>query len=159
MKTVKNYIFVFIGFGLFSCASLEEPIELVSYNGSSIKQFTGQLVQFTASFEAKNKLWVPIKMKPGSFEIFVDQQKIGNLYIDEPVKLSAFKESELKIPMRLIPEPGFMTQLYQSAKKTEVQTKISGYPKVGVFFIYKTVPISKETKLQPAQFMPNLPIF
>jgi hypothetical protein len=159
MKTLKNTFFVLLGFALFSCASLEEPIELVSYNGSSIKQFTGQLVQFTASFEVKNNLWVPIKMKPGSFEIFVDQQKIGNLYIDEPIKLKAFKASELQIPARIIPEPGFMTQLYQSAKKQDVQTKISGYPKVGVFFIYKTVPISKETKLQPAQFMPNLPIF
>jgi len=159
MMPVKNFLFVCLGFALFSCASLEEPIEMVSYDGSSIQQFSGQLVQFSASFHVKNKLWVPVKMKPGSFEIFVDQQKIGNLYIDQPVKLKAFKESELKIPMRLIPEPGFMTNLYKSAKKMEVQTKLSGYPRVGVFFIYKTVTVSKETKLQPSQFIPNLPIF
>jgi hypothetical protein len=156
---MKTAFFLLLGFVLFSCASLEEPVQMVSYKGSSIQQFTGQLVQFTASFELKNNLWVPIKMKPASFEIFVDQQKIGNLYIDQPVKLKAFKKTDIKIPARIIPEPGFMTQLYQSAKKPDVQTKISGYPKVGVFFIYKTVPISKETKLQPAQFMPNLPIF
>ena len=159
MKTVKYFLFLLLSCTLLSCASLEEPIELVSYNGSSIQQFSGQVVQFTANFEVKNKLWVPIKMKPSSFEIFVDQQKIGNLYIDAPIKLKALKENDLKIPARIIPEPGFMTQLYQSAKKAEVQTKISGYPKVGVFFIYKTLPVSKETKLQPAQFLPNLPIF
>lgn len=159
MKTLKYYLFFWLGFLLVSCASLEDPIEFVSYDGSSVQQFTGQLVQFSANFHVRNKLWVPVKMKPGSFEIFVDQQKIGNLYIDQTIKLKAFKTDELKVPLRLIPEPGFMTNLYKSAKKPEVQTKISGYPTVGVFFIYKTLPISKETKLQPSQFIPNLPLF
>jgi LEA14-like dessication related protein len=155
----KKCLFIALGFVLFSCASLEEPIELVSYDGSQIKQFTGQVVEFKAGFHVQNKLFVPVKMKPGSFEIFVDQQKIGTLYLDQAVKLKAHKETELQVPLRLIPEPGFMTTLYKSAKKTEVLTKISGYPKVGVFFIYKTVPISKEANIQPQQFIPNLPIF
>lgn len=155
----KQLLFISLALLLFSCASLEEPIELVSYDGSEIKQFNGQIVQFSASFHVQNKLFVPVKMKPGSFEIFVEQQKIGNLYLDQPIKLKARKETALKVPLRLIPEPGFMTTLYKSAKKPEVQAKISGYPKVGVFFIYKTLPVSKETTLQPQQFLPNLPVF
>jgi hypothetical protein len=98
-------------------------------------------------------------MKPGSFELFIDQQKVGNLYIDEPVKLKAHRESVIKVPLRVIPEPGFMTTAYKATKKATAQVKISGYPSVGVFFLYKTLPVSKETQIEPAQFIPYFPSF
>jgi hypothetical protein len=109
---------------LFSCKSLEEPIEMISYDGTAMEQFTGQLIKCKAGFHVENKLWVPVKMKPGSFELFIDQQKIGQLYIDEPIKIKAHREAELKVPLRIIPEPGFMTTAYKASKKAMVQVKI-----------------------------------
>jgi LEA14-like dessication related protein len=144
---------------LVSCKSLDEPIEMMSFDGTEMEQFTGQLIKCKAGFHVQNNLWVPVKMKPGSFELFIDQQKVGNLYIDEPVKLKAHRESVLKVPLRVIPEPGFMTTAYKATKKATAQVKISGYPSVGVFFLYKTLPVSKETQIEPAQFIPYFPSF
>ncbi|MEN9744095.1 MAG: hypothetical protein RLZZ65_1900 [Bacteroidota bacterium] len=156
---IQHVFYAILLFTFASCASLEEPIEMISYDGSQVQQFSGQLIQFKAGFHVQNKLPLALKMKPSSFEIFIDQQKVGNLYVDEPIKLKALKENNLTVPMHIVPEPGFMTLLYKSAKQNEVNVKISGYPKVGVLFLYKTQPVSKDTKLQPAQFLPNLPIF
>ena len=144
---------------LVSCKSLDEPIEMMSFDGTEMEQFTGQLIKCKAGFHVQNNLWVPVKMKPGSFELFIDQQKVGNLYIDEPVKLKAHRESVLNVPLRVIPEPGFMTTAYKATKKATAQVKISGYPSVGVFFLYKTLPVSKETQIEPAQFIPYFPSF
>ena len=144
---------------LVSCKSLDEPLEMMSFDGTEMEQFTGQLIKCKAGFHVQNNLWVPVKMKPGSFELFIDQQKVGNLYIDEPVKLKAHRESVLNVPLRVIPEPGFMTTAYKATKKATAQVKISGYPSVGVFFLYKTLPVSKETQIEPAQFIPYFPSF
>ena len=150
---------LFILLTLVACKSIQEPIELISFDGTQIEQFSGQLVKFKASFHIQNKLWVPVKMKPGSFELFVDQQKIGNLYLDSSIKIRGHRESELTVPMRMIPEPGFITTVYKAAKKPIANVKISGFPKAGVLFIYKTFPISKEAQIEPAQFIPFIPTF
>jgi LEA14-like dessication related protein len=144
---------------LVACKSLEEPIEMISYDGTEMEQFTGQLIKCKVGFHVENKLWVPVKMKPGSFELFIDQQKVGQLYIDAPIKIKAHREAELKVPLRIIPEPGFMTTAYKASKKAVVQVKISGYPSVGVWFLYKSLPVSKETQIAPAQFIPYFPTF
>jgi hypothetical protein len=52
-----------------------------------------------------------------------------------------------------------MTTAYKASKKAMVQVKISGYPTVGVLFLYKSLPISKETQIEPAQFIPYFPTF
>lgn len=156
---MKQLLLLIVLFLLASCKSLEEPIELVSYDGSEIEQFSGQLVKFKAGFHVQNNLWLPVKLKPGSFELFIDQQKIGNLYLDEPLRLKAHKETVLKVPLRIIPEPGFITTAYKATKKSTASVKISGYPKVGTLFLYKTLPISKEAQIEPAQFIPYIPTF
>lgn len=156
---MKNFFYLVCLLTLVGCKSLEEPVELISFDGTQMEQFSGQLVRFKANFHIQNNLWIPVKMKPGSFEVFVDQQKIGNLYIDESIKIRGRRESELTIPLRLIPEPGFMTIAYKAAKKPIANVKISGYPKAGAFFIYKTFPVSKETQIEPTQFIPYIPTF
>lgn len=156
---MKQFLIIASIFALFSCKSLEEPVEMISYDGLQMEQFSGQLVKCKASFHVENKLWLPIKMKPGSFEVFIDQQKIGDLYIDEPVKLRAHRVNELTLPLHLNPEPGFMVTAYKAAKKPTANVKLSGYPKVGVLFLYKTFPVSKESQIQPAQFIPYIPTF
>ena len=135
---MKIGIYLFILLTLVACKSIQEPVELISFDGTQIEQFSGQLVKFKASFHIQNKLWVPVKMKPGSFEVFIDQQKIGDLYLDTLIKIRGHRESELTVPLRMIPEPGFMATAYKAAKKPIANVKISGFPKAGVLFIYKS---------------------
>ena len=156
---MKIGIYLFILLTLVACKSIQEPVELISFDGTQIEQFSGQLVKFKASFHVQNKLWIPVKMKPGSFELFVDQQKIGDLYLDTPIKIRGHRDSELMVPLRMIPEPGFIATAYKAAKKPIANVKISGFPKAGVLFIYKTFPISKEAQIEPAQFIPYIPTF
>ena len=156
---MKIGIYLFILLSLVACKSIQEPVELISFDGTQIEQFSGQLVKFKASFHIQNKLWVPVKMKPGSFEVFIDQQKIGDLYLDTLIKIRGHRETELTVPLRMIPEPGFIATAYKAAKKPIANVKISGFPKAGVLFIYKSFPISKEAQIEPAQFIPFIPTF
>ena len=156
---MKIGIYQFILLTLVACKSIQEPVELISFDGTQIEQFSGQLVKFKASFHIQNKLWVPVKMKPGSFEVFIDQQKIGDLYLDTLIKIRGHRETELTVPLRMIPEPGFIATAYKAAKKPIANVKISGFPKAGVLFIYKSFTISKEAQIEPAQFIPFIPTF
>jgi hypothetical protein len=156
---MKIGIYLFILLTLVACKSIQEPVELISFDGTQIEQFSGQLVKFKASFHIQNKLWVPVKMKPGSFEVFIDQQEIGDLYLDTLIKIRGHRETELTVPLRMIPEPGFIATAYKAAKKPIANVKISGFPKAGVLFIYKSFPISKEAQIEPAQFIPFIPTF
>ena len=156
---MKIGIYLFILLTLVACKSIHEPVELISFDGTQIEQFSGQLVKFKASFHIQNKLWVPVKMKPGSFEVFIDQQKIGDLYLDTLIKIRGHRVTELTVPLRMIPEPGFIATAYKAANKPIANVKISGFPKAGVLFIYKSFPISKEAQIEPAQFIPFIPTF
>ena len=157
MRKIIYLSLVFLG--LFACKSIEEPIEYISYDGSSVELFSGQLIKVKAGFHVENKLWVPLKMKPGSFELFIDQQKIGDLYIDSTVKLKAHSQSALKVPLRIVPEPGFITIDYKATKKPVANIKISGYPKIGTAFVYKTSRFSIERQFETSQFTPYFPSF
>ena len=156
---MRALLYIFVALSFASCKSLEDPIEMVSFDGTQMEQFSGQLVKFKANFHVENKLWLPVKMKPGSFEVFVGQQKVGDLFLDEPLKLRAHRINQLTVPLHLNPEPGFIVTAYKAAKQPTTTLKISGYPKVGMLFLYKTFPISKETQIEPAKFVPYIPTF
>lgn len=155
-----KYVFYFtLIYTLAACKTLEEPIEITSFEGSQIDLFSGQLIQLKVGFRVQNKLWLPIKLAPSAFELFIDDQKIGNVYLDSLIKLKAHKESSLNFPLRIIPEPGFVTTAYKATKKPVVSFKITGYPKVGTMFIYKSIPFSKESQVETTQFTPYFPPF
>lgn len=156
---MKRIFYLSLIFTLVACKTLEEPIEIISYEGSQIELFSGQLIKLKVGFRVQNKLWLPIKLAPSAYELFIDDQKIGNIYLDSLIKLKAHKENNLNFPIRIIPEPGFVTTAYKATKKPVVSFKITGYPKLGTMFIYKAIPFSKESQVETTQFQPYFPSF
>mgnify|MGYP006169563499 CR=1 FL=1 len=85
---MKTLSFLFLLFLFSSCASFEDPVEVVSYD---MKMENINLDEATLRFNmtVHNYTWTPIKIKPSTLEIFVDGEKLGDMYLDEKIRLKS----------------------------------------------------------------------
>ena len=92
MKTL-SFLFFFVL--VTSCASFEDPVEFVSYDGSNLEMLNMDEAAFRIQSTVHNNTGLPIKIKPSMLEVYVDGKKWGDLYLDEKIRLKPKKDNEL----------------------------------------------------------------
>jgi hypothetical protein len=150
MKVI-NILLLFI---VCSCASIDEPIEFVSYDGIEMKGASAKQVDFNLNVTVKNNLWLPVKVKPSAFAIEIDQQKIGQLSFDDKVKMRARKNTNISLPVHLVFEDGaFMNVMAQMMKETAI-VHFTGDLHTKLLCVPKTVPLDFSKSFSPNTFNP-----
>jgi hypothetical protein len=79
-----------------SCATFEDPIELVS---NTMKMENLNLNEAALRFNTiiHNNTWTPIKIKPSTLELFVDGEKLGDVYLDDKIRLKSKEKNKPNI--------------------------------------------------------------
>lgn len=129
---------------LSSCANFEEP-EFISSSGLKLEKMDGQVINFTAGAKVYNPNWFGIKIKPSHVEIYVEDQLMGNVFLEKKVKLKAKRESDLVFKLRGELEDGAMITALKYSRKDNVAVRIKGKVKGGVWIFSKKMEID-ETK-------------
>lgn len=153
MKSL-SIIFLFL---ICSCSSMEDSIEFVSYDGFEMKQAGSKQLEFNVKITVKNNLFVPVKMKPSTFDFGLDQESLGLVSTVETVKIKAHKKTELVIPVQLKLENGSFLNLMSYTQKESAKLHLNGDARAKVLFVSKNVPVNLTKTFSPKSFNPFPP--
>ena len=152
---MKTTSFLFLLFLFASCASFEDPIEVISNN---MKMENLNLDEATLRFNSTlhNNTWTPIKIKPSTLEVFVDGEKLGELYIDEKIHLKAKKDTEVNTLLHVKFADGILGKLIRYRFKETAQLELRGKVKTGLLFVPVKIPVNYSKTISPKTLNLNL---
>lgn len=125
-----------------SCASLQMP-ELKGEEHFNIEKIDGQNVDISAGGKIYNGNWFALKVKPSEFDLYVEGEYLGKLALNKKIKLKSKQETMIDSDLTVNLEKGAMFILMRNASKEQVQVRLSGKVRAGVWFFTKKVEINE----------------
>jgi LEA14-like dessication related protein len=152
---MKTLSFLFLLFFFSSCATFEDPIELVS---NTMKMENLNLNEAALRFNTTihNNTWTPIKIKPSTLELFVDGEKLGDLYIDEKIRLKSKKDTDVNTLVYVKFADGILGKLIRYRFKDTAQLEVRGKVKTGLLFVPVKIPVNYTKTIFPKTLNLNL---
>ena len=152
---MKTTSFLFLLFLFSSCATFEDPIELVN---NTMKMENLNLNEAALRFNTTihNNTWMPIKIKPSTLELFVDGEKLGDLYINEKIRLKSKNDSEVNTLVHVKFADGILGKLIRYRFKETAQLELRGKVKTGLLFVPVKIPVNYTKTISPKTLNLNL---
>ena len=152
---MKTLSFLFLLFLLSSCASFEDPVEVVSYD---MKMENLNLDEAALRFNTiiHNNTWTPIKIRPSTLELYVDGEKLGDVYLDEKIRLKSKKDNDVNTLVHVKFADGILGKLIRYRFKETAQLELKGKVKTGLLFIPFRVPVNYTKSISPKNLNLNL---
>ena len=152
---MKTPSFLFLLFLFSSCATFEDPIELVS-NSMNMENLNLDEAALRFNTTIHNNTWTPIKIKPSTLELFVDGEKLGDLYIDEKIRLKSKKDTEVNTLVHVKFADGILGKLIRYRFKETAQLELRGKVKTGLLFVPVKIPVNYSKTISPKTLNLNL---
>ena len=137
-------------FFLASCA-FHTP-EFRGDENFKLEKIDGKTIQFNAGAKVYNGNWFGVKIKPSMLDLYVEDQFIGKVHLDKKVKMKSKRETDLSAPFTAQLEDGAMLKLLKHATKSEINVRLRGKVKAGVFIFSKKFEMD-ETKTIPGNVL------
>jgi LEA14-like dessication related protein len=152
MKTLSFLLFLFL---FSSCATFEDPVEVVSYD---MKMENLNLDEAALRFNTTihNNTWTPIKIKPSTLELYVDGEKLGDVYLDEKIRLKSNKDNEVNTLVYVKFADGILGKLIRYRFKETAQLELRGKVKTGLLFVPIKIPVNYSKVISPKNLNLNL---
>lgn len=142
-------ILLFLG----SCA-IEAP-EFIGSEGFKMEKMDGKEIRFTAGVKVNNPNWFGIKIKKSAVDVYVEDQLMGQVQLEKKVKMKAKRESTLTMPLKATLEDGAMITMMRYASKENVNIRIKGKVKGGVWIFSKKIEIDEKRQISGKNLSPN----
>ena len=152
---MKTLSFLFLLFFFSACATFEDPIELVS-NTMKMENLNLNEAALRFNTTVHNNTWTPIKIKPSTLELFVDGEKLGDLYIDEKIRLKSKKDTEVNTLVHIKFADGILGKLIRYRFKETAQLEVRGKVKTGLLFVPVKIPVNYTKTISPKTLNLNL---
>lgn len=94
-------------------------------------------IKCIATAKVYNENWFGVKVKPSNLEVYADGDIIGTIRLDKKVKLKRKSETTLEAPLTLTLAEGSVGNLMNLAFKGDVEVKMKGKVKAGIFIFSK----------------------
>lgn len=152
MKTLSFLLFLFL---FSSCATFEDPVEVVSYD---MKMENLNLDEAALRFNTTihNNTWTPIKIRPSTLELYVDGEKLGDVYLDEKIRLKSNKDNEVNALVHVKFADGILGKLIRYRFKETAQLELRGKVKTGLLFVPIKIPVNYSKVISPKNLNLNL---
>jgi LEA14-like dessication related protein len=152
MKTLSFLLFLFL---FSSCATFEDPVEVVSYD---MKMENLNLDEAALRFNTTihNNTWTPIKIRPSTLELYVDGEKLGDVYLDEKIRLKSNKDNEVNTLVYVKFADGILGKLIRYRFKETAQLELRGKVKTGLLFVPIKIPVNYSKVISPKNLNLNL---
>ena len=123
---------------MFTSCTFYEP-ELIGEESFKMEKLEGKEIRFTAGAKVKNDNWFAIKVKPSTLDLYVDGEYMGKVHLEKKVKMRAKKETMLEAPFVAELEANALMKAMGIALKGDVQVRLKGKIKGGVFIFSKKI--------------------
>lgn len=151
-----RYISFILALGLIlstqSC-KLSAP-ELRGGESFDVKKVEGGEIKVNAGAKIYNGNWFGIKVKPSDLEVFVDGEMVGVMRLDKKVKLKRKQETVIDAPLTIKLEDGSLMNLMQLAMKGNVDVRMKGKLKAGVFIFSKKIDFDETKSFNASKLRP-----
>jgi LEA14-like dessication related protein len=152
----KLFIFGLVLTLLSSCATFREP-EFIGTEGIQLNKIDGKNISFTVAVKIMNPNWFGIKIKPSIVDVYMEDQFMGTVLLDEKLKLKAKKENDLAVPLLAVLEDGAMLTVLRYAKAEKVTVRIAGKVKGGIWIFSKKIPMDEKRTISGKDLRIGLP--
>jgi hypothetical protein len=152
---MKTPSFLFLLFLFSSCATFEDPVEVVSYD-MNMENFNLEEVALRFNTTVHNNMWTPIKIKPSTLELFVDGEKLGDVYLNEKIRLKSKKDNEVNTLVHVKFADGILGKLIRYRFKETAQLEFRGKVKTGLLFFPVKIPVNYSKTISPKTLNLNL---
>lgn len=139
---------------LVSSCALESP-EFLGSEGMEGFKIDGKTITFNAGVKVSNPNWFAIKVKRSTVDVYVEEQYMGKVSLEKKVKLKAKRESILQFPLKAELEDGAMFTMLRYASKENVNVRIKGKVKGGVWFFSKKIEIDETRQVSGKELQLN----
>ncbi len=113
--------------------------------GESIQfgQLKGKEIQFTAAANVYNPNGYTLKVKPSELDLYVEGEYMGKVHLDKKVKMKRKKETRVEAPFTATLADGALFRMMRFVNKSEIEVKLSGKVKAGVWFVSKKIDVEE----------------
>lgn len=147
---MKNAIFIgLISFLVGSC-TFYEP-EFRSGEGLKFDQVNGRNIKFTAGAKVYNANFCAVKVKPSTLDVFIEGEHLGKIHLDEKIKMKGKRETLIEAPFTATLNEGAMFQLLRFANKDQIQVRLAGKVKAGIWIIGKRIEVNETRTINGAR--------
>ena len=122
-KRLNIWGFVLIIFTLSSC-SLYEDVEFLGVQNYSFEQMEGSQIKASITFKINNPNFYSIKLKKADFEVFLDNDLLGNATMLNDLKINKKSEGDYTLEL-LLNENDVKSFLMPLLKKAFIQKSIT----------------------------------
>jgi LEA14-like dessication related protein len=129
-----------------SCLDFNSP-ELRGGEDFSIQKMNGNEIQLNAKAKIYNDNCFTLKIKPSDLELFVEGESIGTVRLDEKIKLKKRKETDVDVDLTATLDNGALMKMMKYAGKSEIEVRLKGKAKGGVFIFSKKIDVDETKKI------------
>ncbi|MCE2682940.1 MAG: LEA type 2 family protein [Flavobacteriia bacterium] len=132
--------------GICSCATYED-LEFERMDGFKLDSIKGREISMTIGAVVTNPNWFAIKLLPSTVKVYLEGQLIGEVQLNEKVKIRRKQENTLSVPLNATLEDGAMFSLIRYSMKDTLNIRMTGDVRAGVFFLSKKITIDENRKI------------
>lgn len=146
------YVFV-IGLTLSSC-KVGAP-DFRGSDGFKLEKMDGREIYAGITAKVYNPNWFAIKLKKTALDVYMEEQYMGKIMLDKKLKLKAKRESALNVALHAQLEEGAMISMLRYSAKENVNVRIEGKIKAGVWFFTKKISVNETHQIPGKSLRPG----
>lgn len=143
---MKGLLSLFVTLFLLGSCTFYEP-EFRGGESINIEEIDGKDIHLRAGAKVFNPNGYAIKVKPSTLDVYVNEEYIGKVHLDQKVKMKAKQETVIEAPLTATLADGAMFRLMRLAGSENVTVRMSGKVKAAVWFISKKVDVDESRSL------------
>lgn len=143
---MKGFLSLFAILLLLGSCTFYEP-EFRGGESLNIEKIDGKDIHLRAGGKVYNGNGYAIKVKPSTLDVYVNDEYMGKVHLDEKVKMKAKQETLLEAPLTVTLADGAMFRLMRLAGSENITVRMSGKVKAAVWFVSKKVDVNESRSL------------
>ncbi len=113
----------------------------------SIQKIEGKSVKLRAGAKVYNGNGYAIKVKPSTLDVYVNDDYMGKIHLDEKFKMKAKQETQVDAPLTATLADGVLMKIMQMGGGGPITVRLKGKVKAGVWFISKKIDVNESRTL------------
>lgn len=135
---MKKIAFLFSLLLVFSSCEAYKDVKLAKFEDVRVKNIDGKEIDFEVDISLNNPNFYGIKVKDIKGELFVQNKLLGNVVLNNKVKIIRKSTNRYTIPLHIHLEEGVLIRFVQFALQKHVDLEFKGYAKGAVYGLPKT---------------------
>lgn len=114
----------------------------------SIGKIEGKSIQFNAGGKVYNPNSYNIKVKPSTFDVYVNEEYMGKVHLDKKFKMKKKSETQIDAPFTATLAEGAMFKAMRLANGGPVTIRMKGQVRAGVFIFGKKIDVDESRSMK-----------